>query len=49
MAAVDGMLNGYIPYYGMMKKALQKEKSKKKKFKSRRLTEIDQEDRKSVV
>ena len=41
MAAVDGMLNGYIPYYGIMKKALPKEEPKKKKAKSHRLTEID--------
>ena len=41
MAAVDGMLNGYIPYYGIMKKALPKEEPKKKKVKSHRLTEID--------
>lgn len=46
MAAVDGMLNGYIPYYGMMKKALPKQEPKKKKFKSRRLTEIDPETKK---
>ena len=41
MAAVDGMLNGYIPYYGIMKRALPKEEPKKKKVKSHRLTEID--------
>ena len=41
MAAVDGMLNGYIPYYGIMKKALPKEEPKKKKVKSHRLTEIE--------
>ena len=41
MASVDGMLNGYIPYYGIMKKALPKEEPKKKKVKSHRLTEID--------
>lgn len=46
MAAIERMLNGYIPYYGMMKKALPKEAPKKNKFKSHRLTEIDQETKK---
>lgn len=42
MAAVDGILKGQIPYYGMMKKAMPGPVQKrKKKFKNHRLTEID--------
>ena len=41
MAAVDRILSGCIPCYGMMKKAMPKEGRKKKKAKSHRLTEID--------
>lgn len=43
MAAVERMPDGYIPYYGMMKKALPEEAPEKNKFKSHRLTETDQE------
>lgn len=42
MAAVDGILKGQIPYYGMMKKTMPGPAQKqKKKFKNHRLTEID--------
>lgn len=47
MAAVDRMLNGYIPYYGMMKKAMPKKGQKK--FKNRRLTEVDMETKKPCL
>lgn len=42
MAAVDKILSGCIPCYGMMKKAMPGPgKKSKKKYKNRRLTEID--------
>lgn len=47
MAAVDGILKGQIPYYGMMKKAMSGPAQKqKKKFKNHRITEIDQKTKK---
>lgn len=42
MAAVDRILGGCVPYYGMMKKAMPgPTKESKKKYKNSRLTEID--------
>lgn len=42
MAAVDRMLSGCIPCYGMMKKAMPgPEKKSRKKYENRRLTEVD--------
>lgn len=42
MAAGDRILSGCIPYYGMIKKAMPgPAKKNKKKYKNRRLTEID--------
>lgn len=38
---LDGLTGAEIPYLNMIKRALPKEEPKKKKFKSRRLTEID--------
>lgn len=42
----DGLARAGIPYLNMMKKAMPKEEPKKKKVKSRRLTEIDPETKK---
>lgn len=48
MAAVDGILKGQIPYYGMMKKAMPgPAQKKKKKFKNHRITEIDPKTKKA--
>lgn len=42
MAAVDRILSGCIPCYGMMKKAMPgPEKKSRKKYENRRLTEVD--------
>ena len=42
MAAVDRILSGCVPCFGMMKKAMPGPgKKSKKKYKNRRLTEID--------
>ena len=42
MAAVDRILSGCVPCYGVMKKAMPGPgKKSKKKYKNRRLTEID--------
>ena len=38
---LDGLAGAGIPYPSMIKRALPKEKPKKKKFKNHRLTEID--------
>lgn len=38
---IDGLTGTGIPYLNMMKKAMPKEKPKKKKTESHRLTEID--------
>ena len=34
MAAVDGMLNGYIPYYGLMKKRCKRKSQRKRNLKA---------------
>lgn len=42
MEVIDGILSGCIPCYGMVKKAMPgQEKKRKKKYKNRRLTEVD--------
>ena len=42
MEAVDRILSGCIPCYGMMKKAMPgPEKKSRKKYENRRLTEVD--------
>lgn len=42
MAAVDRILSGCIPCYGMMKKAMPgPEKKSRKNYENRRLTEVD--------
>lgn len=41
MAAVDKIIGGQIPYYGMVKKAMPGLRKQKKHFKNHRLTEID--------